>query len=108
MPSPHFVKPPAPVTSPLNVVLPAPPKPVAESLIVTVPATLAVAVVLELTRAPLLPMPLDDSDRGSATPAWPLRSSTPPAVTVVPAVAEPRAVALPTWSVPEPTVVGPL
>jgi hypothetical protein len=37
-----------------------------------------------------------------------LRSSTPPAVTVVPTEAEPRAVALPSRSVPEPTVVAPV
>ena len=78
------------------------------SLSVTVPATLAVAVVLLLTSAPLLLIPLEESVRGSATPLWPLRSSTPPAVTVVSPAVEPSAVALPSCSVPEPTVVSPV
>ena len=90
------------------MVSPPPPRPVAESLSVTVPATLAVAAVLLLTTAPLLPIPLDASVNGSTTPVCPLRSSTPPAVTVVPTVAEPRPVALPSRSVPEPTVVAPV
>src|SRR5436305_1913825 len=52
------------------------------------------AVALLLVRAPD-PAPVPFSTRGSAPIVWPLRSRTPPLLTVVPPAVLPRALALP-------------
>ena len=64
--------------------------------------------MLLLTKAPplLIPVPL----RVSAlvfVRVWPYRSNTAPALTVMALLEAPKAVALPAWSVPPPTVVPP-
>ena len=90
------------------VVLPTPPMPVCAELTTTEPPHDAGLVVLVFTRAPPDEMPVPNSESGSAATAWPLRSSTAPLRTVVPPSPDPRAVALPTLTVPAATVVSPV
>ena len=74
----------------------------------TGPLHVAAADVLLLMSPPVFETPVPATASDSPATDWPLKSREPPAETVVPASAEPSAVALPSFSVPAVTVVEPV
>ena len=87
---------------------PAPPTYVWADESVTGPLHVAAADVLLLMSPPVFETPVPATASDSPATVWPLRSSAPPAETVVPASVEPSAVALPSFSVPAVTFVLPV